>query len=54
MSYEVLVKRTVWVAECPHDKKIADQSPARERYCSECSAWIPYVEISYTGKDLFV
>lgn len=53
MSYEVLIKRTVYVAEC---KKCGmrdvrtDNSP-RERQC-ECREWHPFIEESYVGPDL--
>lgn len=54
MSHEIItqVKRTIWVAECPHDKRIAESNPPRECYCNECQAWIPFKEVSYTGPSL--
>jgi hypothetical protein len=49
----VTVKRTIWVAECPncHDRSETTENPPKERFCSPCGVWVPYVELSYTGKD---
>ena len=54
MSYEVQVKRTIYVAECPncHDRTEHTERIAKERFCSHCSIWVPFVEQSYTGPEL--
>ena len=48
----VVVKRTIWVSQCPHDRIICTENPPKERYCSDCNDWILYKEESYTGVDL--
>ena len=52
MANEVLVKRTIWVAECKCTKDIQDVRGAKERYCVRCKKWVPYIEQSYTGPAL--
>lgn len=50
---EHLVKRTIWVSECPKcgDRSEKDDRVPRERLCMKCHEWVPYVEHSYIGKD---
>jgi len=50
---EHLVKRTLWVSECPKcgDRVEKDENPPRERMCMNCHEWVPFVESSYTGKN---
>ena len=53
MSYEILVKRTIWVSECEcGDRCERTENPPKERFCTKCSKWVPYKEISYTGPKL--
>lgn len=52
MSYERMIKRTVYVAECTcGEKDVKDDNPPRERMC-KCGKWVPYVEQSYVGPEL--
>ena len=52
MSYEVLVKRTIYVSQCEcGDRVIRDEHPPKERLCS-CGKWVPFKEESYTGPKL--
>lgn len=58
MSYETVVKRTIWVAECdcqPEDRfrKIYTENPPRECQCPNCKKWVEPKEESYAGKDRF-
>lgn len=48
---EALVKRTIWIAECPicHEKEEQTEYRVRERFCNKCQVWAPYAEKSYTG-----
>lgn len=50
---EHLVKRTIWVSKCPKcgDTVEKNENAPRERMCMKCHEWVPFVEISYTGKD---
>lgn len=56
MTYErkVLVTRTIYVAECPkcHQRVEHTENIAKERFCTQCGEWVPFVEQSYTGPDL--
>jgi hypothetical protein len=54
MTYERYVKRTIWIWTCPKcgDWKEAVSHPPRERQCSTCKVWAPYVEESYVGPDM--
>jgi hypothetical protein len=54
MTVERLVKRTVYVAQCPcGTKQVVEKDPPRETLCPKCSTWVPYVPESYTGPDHF-
>ena len=52
MSYERLVKRTIFVAECECGERYerVDSAP-RELRC-KCGKWVKFTEVSYTGPDL--
>lgn len=54
MSYERLIKRTVYIAkcECGNWRDVKADDPPRERQCPECRRWVPYVEQSAIGPDL--
>ena len=54
MSYEVQVKRTLYVAKCPvcGDTTENTEGHVREKYCMKCGIWVPYVEQTYTGPDI--
>lgn len=56
MSYKknvtVTITRTIYISECPHDSKVVDKDPPKERFCTDCNAWIPYKETSYTGPEI--
>ena len=49
---EHLVKRTIYVAQCPkcgdRDEKL--ENPPREKKC-KCGEWVKYKEESWTGPD---
>ena len=51
-----MVKRTIWVAKCPgcEDSVERTDSPARERFCNSCKAWVPFVEQSATSPEYAV
>jgi hypothetical protein len=53
MSFEILVKRTIYVAKCPKcgDRRECTENPPRERLCA-CETWVPYVAESFTGPEL--
>lgn len=52
MSYERLIKRTVYVAECAcGERDVKGDNPPRERMC-KCGQWVPYIEQSYVGPEL--
>lgn len=47
----VIVKRTVWVAECKcGHKDIRVHNPPREVHC-KCGEWVQFKEESYQGPD---
>lgn len=52
--HEILVKRTIWVAQCPKcgDRAEKTEDAPRERRCMPCGEWVPYVEESYVGPSL--
>lgn len=54
MSVEYLVKRTLWVSECPScgDRVEKADNPPRERQCRVCKVWVPFVATSYVGPDI--
>lgn len=54
MAYEILVKRTIWVSECPKcgDRIERTENPPKERLCSPCNEWVPFKEVSYVGPKL--
>lgn len=52
MAFETLVKRTTWVSECGCSMDVKVENPPRERFCSFCKGWFPYVENSYVGPEL--
>lgn len=47
------VKRILYIAECPKCKDRVEQENnlSRERYCTTCHIWIPFIETSWTGED---
>lgn len=54
MSYEVLIKRIIYVAKCDGcgGSEEKTENPPRERWCTQCSKWVPYKEESFTGPSL--
>lgn len=54
MAYERLIRRILYISQCPKcgDRQEVDANPPRERFCSVCEIWVPFVEESYTGPDL--
>jgi hypothetical protein len=53
MSYEIQVKRTIYVSQCEcGDKDVRTENPPKERLCQNCGKWVPYKEESYTGPKL--
>jgi hypothetical protein len=52
MTYEILVKRTIYVAQCScGERNIRDSNPPKEILC-KCGEWVPFKEESYTGPKL--
>lgn len=53
MTFERLIKRTIYVAKCDcgEEPDVKDRDPPRERQC-KCGKWAPYVEQSAIGPDL--
>jgi len=54
MSYETLIKRTIYVAKCPTcgDSVERESNPPRERLCMNCNSWVAYKEESFIGPSL--
>jgi len=52
MTYERLVKRTIFEAKCSCGwKDVVDKNPPREIQCPKCRTWLSYSPISWTGPD---
>lgn len=52
MSYERLIKRTIYVAQCEcGERQERDTNPPREKQCT-CGRWVPFKEVSAIGPDL--
>ena len=52
MSYEVLIKRTIYVAQCEcGERTIVDSNPPKEKLCP-CGKWVKFKEESYTGPKI--
>lgn len=55
MAVEHLVKRTLYVAQCPtcefRDEK--DKNPPREILCPNCRCWVKYEDKSWTDINTF-
>ncbi len=53
MSYERLVRRILYVAECPCGERYERaENPPREVQC-KCGEWVKFKEVSFTGPDKF-
>jgi hypothetical protein len=54
MSHEILIKRTIYVSECPkcHGRVEVAENPPKSRFCGPCAEWVPFVEVSYTGPEI--
>lgn len=53
MSYETLIKRTIYVAQCDcGESDVRTENPPRERLCTGCGRWVAYVEESYIGPEI--
>lgn len=52
MAYEVLVKRTIWVAQCDCGERTERaENPPKEILC-KCGKWVPFKEVSFTGPKI--